>query len=218
MIVDWDIDVIVRLIAAAVLGALIGWERELMNRSAGLRTHILVSLGSALFTILSLTAFREVGKVNDPARIAAQVVSGIGFLGAGTILKHGATVRGLTSAATLWVVAAIGMAAGSACYVGALATTLIALLTLVSLRMLEQDLGAHHYLHLEFTLERRSKQIKEIKKLFADLNISTIKFDVHKEGDHSLVSATISVPDLINPLTLVEKLNDLGIQNAEVSS
>ena len=214
---DWDIDVIVRLLAAAILGAAIGWEREVMNRSAGLRTHILVSLGSALFTVLSLTAVREVGKVNDPARIAAQVVSGIGFLGAGTILKHGATVRGLTSAATLWVVAAIGMAAGAACYTWALVTTLISLVTLISLRMIEHDISPHRHIHLDISFTSDPAMMNEIGRLFTELHISTPKLDWHDEDKTTLLSATLNVPDDLTSLSIVQKLRDIGITQIEIS-
>jgi putative Mg2+ transporter-C (MgtC) family protein len=101
---------VLRLLLAGALGALIGYEREAHGRPAGLRTHILVCLGSALFTIVSGTYG---GEHSDPGRIASQIVSGIGFLGAGTIIRQGSVVRGLTTAASLWTTAAIGMAAGA---------------------------------------------------------------------------------------------------------
>ena len=110
----WD-DNLLRLSLAAVLGGAIGFERELRDREAGLRTHLLVCLGSALFTIVSAYGFREFLTSGDqviradPTRIAAQIVTGIGFLGAGAIIRQGLSVRGLTTAATLWVAAAIGM-------------------------------------------------------------------------------------------------------------
>jgi putative Mg2+ transporter-C (MgtC) family protein len=97
-----------RLVGAAVLSGFIGFEREVAQKAAGLRTHMLVGLGSAVFSLLSVEAFAGA----DPARVAAQVVTGIGFLGAGAIFRHGFTVRGLTTAAGLWSVAAVGMAAG----------------------------------------------------------------------------------------------------------
>src|SRR4051812_16754861 len=103
--------ILLRLGVAAVLGGAIGFERELRERGAGLRTHTVVSVGSALFTLVSAYAF--VGPRVDPTRISAQIVSGIGFLGAGAIIRQGLSVRGLTTAATLWLVAAIGMAAGA---------------------------------------------------------------------------------------------------------
>lgn len=101
---------ILRLLLAVVLGGLIGLEREAHGRPAGLRTHILVCLGSALFTVISES---YTGHNSDPSRIASQIVSGIGFLGAGTIIRQGSIVRGLTTAASLWTTAAIGMAAGA---------------------------------------------------------------------------------------------------------
>jgi len=102
-------EMIARLVLAALLGGLIGYEREAHGRPAGLRTHILVCVGSTIFTIVS-TSFT--GARSDPARIASQIVSGIGFLGAGTIIRQGSMVRGLTTAASLWTIAAIGMAVG----------------------------------------------------------------------------------------------------------
>src|SRR5205823_6218551 len=130
-----------RVALAAVLGAAIGLERELREREAGLRTHLLVSVGSALFTLVSAYGFhaflasgQNVVRA-DPSRIAAQIVTGIGFLGAGAIIRQGLSVRGLTTAATLWLVAAIGMASGAGYYSAALIATAGALLTLGPLRI-----------------------------------------------------------------------------------
>ena len=110
-----QLDLSVRLIIASVLGLAIGFEREIHGHPAGLRTHMLVALGSGLFTVLSAEGFGEgsPGVPIDPTRIAAQIVSGIGFLGAGAILKDGIVIRGLTTAASLWATAAVGMAAGA---------------------------------------------------------------------------------------------------------
>jgi len=136
----WD-DNLARLSLAAVLGGAIGFERELRDREAGLRTHLLVCLGAALFTIVSAYGFRgfltsgdQVVRA-DPTRIAAQIVTGIGFLGAGAIIRQGLTVRGLTTAATLWVAAAIGIAAGAGYYSGAVLGTVITLVALWPLRL-----------------------------------------------------------------------------------
>jgi putative Mg2+ transporter-C (MgtC) family protein len=133
--------VLLRLTVAAVLGGAIGFERELRERQAGLRTHLLVSVGSALFTLVSAYGFHEFlvsgsGLVRtDPTRIAAQVVTGVGFLGAGAIIRQGLSVKGLTTAATLWLSAAIGMASGAGYYSAALFATAGALLTLGPLRI-----------------------------------------------------------------------------------
>ena len=110
-----QIELTLRLVVALLLGAVIGWERELQRMPAGFRTHALVSLGSAIFTVVSAYAFT--GPLSDPTRIAAQIVSGVGFLGGGAILHYGGTVRGLTTAASLWAVAAVGMAAGAGLFV-----------------------------------------------------------------------------------------------------
>ena len=119
MTVDWVL--IFRLVAAGLMGGLIGLERELRAKEAGVRTHFIVALGSALFMIISEFAFE--GKQHDAARVAAQVVSGIGFIGGGVIIFQRNAVRGITTAAGLWVAAAIGMACGDGMYAIALAAT-----------------------------------------------------------------------------------------------
>lgn len=129
-----DLGLALRLIEAAALGAIIGLEREIHEHPAGMRTHLLVAVGSAGFTILSISAFPG----GDAGRVAAQIVSGIGFLGAGAILKEGANVRGLTTAASLWTVAAVGMAAGAGSWWVAVATTVIVVLSLWPLRLATQ--------------------------------------------------------------------------------
>jgi putative Mg2+ transporter-C (MgtC) family protein len=133
--IGWP-EVLLRLFVAAVLGGAIGVERELRERQAGLRTHLLVCVGSALFTLVSAYGFTDFGARVDPTRIAAQIVTGIGFLGAGAIIRQGLSVRGLTTAATLWLVAAIGMAAGAGYWEGALIATLGAIITLGPLRVI----------------------------------------------------------------------------------
>ena len=133
---NWD-ESLLRL----VLGGLIGVERELREREAGLRTHLLVALGSALFTIVGAYGFGDFLNSGanvvrmDPTRIAAQIVTGIGFLGAGAIIRQGLSVRGLTTAATLWVVAAVGLASGAGYYSAAVITTGLVLLALYPLRI-----------------------------------------------------------------------------------
>ena len=129
------LEALVRIVVAAGLGGLIGLERELDEKAAGLRTHMLVAVGSALFTLVGAYGFSDFpARSVDPTRIAAQVVTGIGFLGAGLIFRQGFTIRGLTTAASLWLVGAIGMAAGAGFWKGAVIATIVAL---VSLRPLE---------------------------------------------------------------------------------
>ena len=143
-------DLLLRLGAAALLGSLIGLDRQRLDKSAGLRTHMLVSVGSALLMIVSAYGFDQVlqpGRiVLDPSRVAAQVVSGIGFLGAGTIVVRKQSVHGRTTAASIWAVAAIGMAAGGALYLAATAATLVMLVILALIKPLEDRLLGHGHL------------------------------------------------------------------------
>lgn len=137
-----ELGLAIRLVGAAVLGALVGLEREIHQHPAGMRTHLLVALGAAGFTVLSIGAFAATGSNpgSDPGRVAAQVVTGVGFLGAGAILKEGATIRGLTTAASLWAVAAIGMATGAGAWWIAVALTAIVVLSLWPLRLVTERL------------------------------------------------------------------------------
>ena len=148
------LDLLLRLLLASVLGGLIGLEREISGKPAGLRTNLLICVGAALFTELSIgvadlanaqhaaqgTPFRA-----DPSRIAAQIVSGVGFIGAGTILQARRSIIGLTSAATIWVVAAIGMAVGAGAYLEAAGTTLLVAVSLMALGRLEDNLKGRRF-------------------------------------------------------------------------
>ena len=129
------VQILFRLILAAVLGGMVGLERELHDKAAGFRTHILVCIGSCLMMLTSMHIF-DIYKgiaTPDPARIAAQVVTGVGFLCAGTIIRYGATVKGLTTAASIWAIAGVGLAVGSGFYFAAIVTSIIILLSLYTL-------------------------------------------------------------------------------------
>jgi putative Mg2+ transporter-C (MgtC) family protein len=192
----WDL--LARLGAAAGLGAAIGFERELRDREAGLRTHVLVSVGSALFTIISAYGFHDFivngGPVirADPTRIAAQIVTGIGFLGAGAIIREGLSVRGLTTAATLWGVAAIGMASGAGYYSAAVFGTVIVILALwplraLAFRVLERTRPEEQRIVVELTgatsellaeLERRGAHVTHFETAAeSDRNVVTLELD-----------------------------------------
>ena len=137
-----QLDLSVRLVVAAALGLAVGFEREIHGHPAGLRTHMLVASGSALFTVLSAYGFSDTPNAApiDPTRIAAQIVSGIGFLGAGAILKDGIVIRGLTTAASLWATSAVGMAAGAGEYVIAAVATGTILVSLWPINALAERL------------------------------------------------------------------------------
>jgi putative Mg2+ transporter-C (MgtC) family protein len=147
-------EIVIRLSLSAVLGGLIGLERDIHGRAAGLRTHLLVSLGSATFMLLSIfvaATARGSTFTSDPGRIAAQVIAGIGFLGAGVIIKEGATVRGLTTSACLWAVAGVGMAAGAGYPAVAVITTAFALIGLIALKAFERLYPKDFYRTLDVT-------------------------------------------------------------------
>jgi putative Mg2+ transporter-C (MgtC) family protein len=129
-------EIILRLVVSFLLGSIIGFEREVAVKPAGLRTHVLVSLGSTVFTILSFTAFPTLPGL-DPSRVAAMIVAGIGFIGGGTILKTEDKVRGITTAASLWIASSIGMAVGVGHYLTAIVATILAFLAL-ALKQLEK--------------------------------------------------------------------------------
>lgn len=160
-------EVLMRLVLSCVMGGIIGYERQARHKSAGLRTNILVCLGSCLVMLLSQSLYQDVeGKTNaDPARLAAQVVSGIGFLGAGAIMKEGVTVTGLTTAACLWVVAGVGLAVGAGFYVGASITTALVFLICGYLTRFDFWMGHETFLTLSIVMVERPGQISRISNL-----------------------------------------------------
>ncbi|HYN69088.1 MAG TPA: MgtC/SapB family protein [Candidatus Eisenbacteria bacterium] len=153
-----QLDLSLRLLVAAGLGLVIGFEREIHGHPAGLRTHMLVALGSGLFTVLSIHGFAGEGGAApvDPTRIAAQIVSGIGFLGAGAILKDGIVIRGLTTAASLWATAAVGMAAGAGEWTISIVATIVILVSLWPINALAERLhgSARPEVQLRLSMER----------------------------------------------------------------
>lgn len=135
-----EIEIALRILVAAVLGGIVGYEREQRRRPAGLRTFMLVSVGSALFTVVGIYGFRGLAiGAFDPSRLASQIVTGIGFLGGGALIRTGATVRGLTTAAGVWAMAAIGVAAGTGMYTVAVFATIIVTVVLAVIRYFEPD-------------------------------------------------------------------------------
>ena len=182
-----------RLVVAMILGALIGTERELRAKNAGFRTHFLVALGSALFCIVSQFGFPE--GLRDSSRVAAQVVSGIGFLGAGTIILQRSKVRGLTTAAGLWVTAAIGLACGTGLYLIATITTLLALLGLELLILLFPHTSST-ILALSFktdSKEQLKSALAQIKSHVVEIITYEVKeFDAAAAGSTSGASAGTS--------------------------
>ncbi|MBI4520731.1 MAG: MgtC/SapB family protein [Gemmatimonadetes bacterium] len=190
-------DLLARLLLAAFLGGAVGIERELQGKPAGLRTNMLICLGAALLTDISvlLSTSAAPGAVADPARIAAQIVTGVGFLGAGTIIQARGHVTGLTTAATLWVVAAVGIAVGARAYVEALGATALILIALIPLRYLEdQLLRRRHVRSLRFTLMDDPGVLDRIEQRFAAAGIQARCTEVERRPEAGvLVSVFESV-------------------------
>ncbi|MFL5921011.1 MAG: MgtC/SapB family protein [Gaiellaceae bacterium] len=210
-------EALLRVLIAAALGGAVGLERELRDREAGFRTHMLVSVGSALFTIVSAYGFREFlvngGSVvrADPTRIAAQIVTGIGFLGAGAIIRQGLSVRGLTTAATLWVVAAIGMAAGAGYYSGAVITTLVALVSLWPLRILAHEATARFRSQTNRLLAQLpagsspAALVGEIERLGGTLE----NVEISHDADRRTVLIDVTMPPRADAPTMIARLAEL---------
>lgn len=186
-----ELTMLAKLLLAALAGGILGIEREKHGRPAGLRTHLLVSLGSCLMMIISEAFFLKYGAEGaesavrlDPSRTAAQIIAGIGFLGAGVIIKEGINVRGLTTAASLWVVAGMGMAFGMGLWLPATFTLGLALCSLIFLKKLEPLIKKDRYLHLLVVADDRRDIYPELEAIFFknQLRITDI------EGDHNYES------------------------------
>ncbi len=193
MFINFSTDLIIRLAVATLLGGILGLEREIHGRPAGLRTHLLVSLGAAAFMIMSPL----VGRMNpvfpgDPGRIAAQIVTGIGFLGAGAIVKEGVNIRGLTTAACLWVAAAIGMACGAALYAEAIFIWILAIIALVLLPYVEVIFKKHSYRVLEITLPLEV-DVSSILHAVKSKNIRVIRSDLNRDYISSTLTMTLLI-------------------------
>jgi putative Mg2+ transporter-C (MgtC) family protein len=184
----FDLEIIFRLFLASFLGALVGLEREVHGREAGIRTYLLVSLGSTLIMIVSeYLAFEYQGKFSsdlfrvDPGRIAAQAITGIGFLGAGVIIRYKNSIRGLTTAASMWVVCAIGLAIGAGYYLFGSAVSAIAILSLVGLKGIEKKLSKDWYEEMIIVSEDSEGQADRIQEVMDQYNIKVTKLSIKKD-------------------------------------
>lgn len=194
----FDLNIIIRVVSALLLGFAVGLEREMTNKYAGLRTNILVCLGACVFTIISIYGFPAITVTSvelgtrDTARVAAQVVTGIGFIGGGTVLRHGATVFGLTTAATLFMSAAIGMACGSGMYDLAIVATIVAIITLVSVRFFEKNVlvsSTKNLCRLKISLKCQNKNADKIYEHIVD-KYPYLK-EISKKADENLTKIIV---------------------------
>ena len=179
MLHDLNSYIVGRLLLAALLGGVVGFERELRHKPAGLRTNILISLGAALFTVISYQMAGSFG--GDHTRIAAQIIPGIGFIGAGVVIRERGAVTGITSAATIFVVASIGMACGAALPITAIFTTLLLLCALVFLGFAENRFGLHtRLMTFRVTGPEAPNMIQRVHQVLAELAIETTSWESHK--------------------------------------
>ncbi len=207
-------EITLKLLLSAFLGGLIGLERELHARAAGLRTHILVAAGSTLIMMVSNYMFllyqdqsaNSIVRL-DPARIAAMTITGIGFLGAGTIIQSKEIVRGLTTAACLWIIAAVGLAVGCGFYLPAITTCIVALVALYLLHYLEGFLKKDWYRRVSITTDG-SVNFTSIEKVLADNNINILKvgLDVNLPSQESTYQIDIKMKKNLADFTLVHEL------------
>lgn len=220
----------VRLLLTVVLCGLIGLERETRDQPAGFRTHILLGLGAALFTLVSAFGFPEFtatalesngrGVQFDPTRIAAQIVTGVGFLGAGAIIRRGADVRGLTTAASIWSAAAIGTAAGAGFYFGAVATTVVVLATLYLLRWVRMYVVSHfgtRFGVLGIGLEGSGRGISAVTRTLEGYDIQVRSTDAEIEDGGASYSLQVRVPPDCDVQEMLSDVSDLpGVTRVEI--
>lgn len=222
------LELVLRVLAAALFGGLVGAEREFSDQAAGFRTHILVSLGAALFTLVgaygAVEFFTDPGSPVrlDPTRVAAQVVTGIGFLGAGAILRQGVNVRGLTTAAALWVTAAIGMATALGYWTGAITVTVATVVSLYGLKQLERSVfprlrRGYYRFRIEMGLELSLSSLAErVESL--DARVHTMKIDTDDDGDRHL-AAYLYLPPSRTPEEVAQEISVLpGVVSVDFQS
>ena len=201
--------VLFRLVLAAMLSGAIGFEREFHGRAAGFRTHILLCVGSTLVMLTSMHIFDIYSSkvAADPARIAAGVITGIGFLGAGTIMHSKSAVRGLTTAASLWVVAGIGLAVGSGMYYGAIVTTLLTVITLMLFSKLEYVMiRKDWYKTIIIETKEGVDQLKAIREIITDRKSEITDFEVDKARDG--VNMVLKVGLKLNQIRTADQIID----------
>lgn len=209
-----EYEIIVRLLLAVLISGLIGFERELKNHPAGLRTHILVTVGSALVMLISKYGFDDLsrGYVGDPGRLAAQVISGIGFLGAGTIIMQGNVVRGLTTAASLWTSACIGLAIGAGYYMGGITAAVLVLFTLLILGILEKKFYKNRIRKIHIEARDNLSLMEKIGTVFSENEIAINGMNVKRteEDGNRMVHMIFSVrlPNAAESNKIVQQLSD----------
>jgi putative Mg2+ transporter-C (MgtC) family protein len=192
-----ELEIVLRLGLAAVLGMMVGYERERQNQPAGLRTHTILAIGSCLAMTISINLamqFQPLVPNGDPARLAAQVISGIGFLGAGAILRYGTNVKGLTTATSLWTIAIVGLAVGAGHYFASVATTVALLAVLVLLNVLEKKLiRVYTTVSVSVTAVNQPELASILHQLFKELKKKVISTGVEMDLAHDSITVNLII-------------------------
>ncbi|MGO1367927.1 MAG: MgtC/SapB family protein [Senegalia sp. (in: firmicutes)] len=195
-----------------ILSGVIGIERESIKRPAGFRTHILVCVGSTLVMIVGLYIADDIRYSNvDPTRIGAQVISGIGFLGAGTIIKEGVSVKGLTTAASLWAVACVGLAIGAGFYFGGIFVTVLIFITLLLFSSIEgKFLRSDKYMKVRIVILKKPGQLGRIGQVTGDLNLTIVSIDFNNiEDNKTVINLLIKTNKNIDNIEVISKLSQI---------
>lgn len=204
--------IFIRLWLATIVGGLIGMERERYNRPAGLRTHILVTVGSTLIMLVSISGFDSLGRQGDPARMAAQVVSGIGFLGAGTIFKDQNTIRGLTTAAGLWVCAGLGLAIGVGMYEASIMSALIVYFSLSFFNRLEDSISHKDRMTINVKASYSENLISSLEEKLKSVRAEIVSLSVENReynNENKIENIEIEIKVKIDSKNDIEKINKL---------
>jgi putative Mg2+ transporter-C (MgtC) family protein len=216
-----DSEIVLRLVISALLGMVVGYERERKDQPAGLRTHMVLAIGSALAMTVSINLSLQYHSNADPARLAAQVVSGVGFLGAGAILRYGISIKGLTTAASLWTVAMVGLAVGAGYYVGGISAMLLVILTLTVLNIVEKRfLPTYNAVHVRVEASDSTDVTAELEEILKRREKRAITFGLERDLVNGLVvvEAEVHLWRTDTSDSLVKELAGIqGVRNVKVS-
>jgi putative Mg2+ transporter-C (MgtC) family protein len=209
-----DVELLLRLLLAAVLGGAIGAERELNDQPAGLRTHMLLTIGACLFTLISAYGF---GRGSDPSRIAAQIVTGIGFLGGGAIVRHGLTVKGVTTAASIWATASVGVAIGAGSYVLGVGGAVLTVATLFGLRRADVVLQRWGVSREEYLVEAvPGFDMEQLAEIGRREKVALRGMELQEDDDATRITMLVKLPPGYRPARLLNALRRVeGVREVE---
>lgn len=213
MQLETQLEFLVRILLAGICGGIIGYERKSRNKEAGIRTHLIVASGAALIMIVSKYGFSDIlgdkGIALDPSRIAVQIVTGVGFLGAGMIFMRKNTISGLTTAAGIWATSAIGMAIGSGLYLLGIVTAVLIVLVQIILHQNHRWLKESYKEELSFVIDRNKDALKDLQERLKGLQIEILNVTLTQEQDSYQVDLVVSFPDTYQAAHLLDVFHEV---------